>query len=40
MSERTRDPRTRRRIVWTALVMGAVALAFYVGFILVMASHG
>ena len=33
------DARTRRRIVWTAVALGVLAVAFYVGFILTTASR-
>lgn len=35
-----RQPRRRRRIAVTAAVLGAVAVGFYVAFILFTAAHG
>jgi hypothetical protein len=32
------DPRTRRRIIWTAVVLAALAIGFYAAFILVTAT--
>ncbi len=39
MSNSGRTPRQRRRIVWTAVTLALVAVAIYIGFILVTAAQ-